>query len=91
MESGAQCQNQRPWAENNMWEVPFKHQQTLCTVRGDWDLAHAAQRSGTVSILGDIQKPSEPGPGQQVLGGPNWAGGLDQMDSRSFFPTSTSQ
>lgn len=77
MESGAQCQNQRPWAQNETWEIPSKHQETLFIVKSDWELAQTAQRTCAVSILEGIQKPSEHSPGQPVLGGPNWAGRLD--------------
>ncbi|KAK4830304.1 hypothetical protein QYF61_009809 [Mycteria americana] len=38
-----------------------------------------------VSILGDTQKPSGHGPGQQALGGPSVAGVLDQMNLRGLF------
>lgn len=48
-------------------------------------LAWFAQRGCTVSILGDIQRLSGCGPGELAVGGPVWAGNLDQMTSRGHF------
>jgi len=51
----------------------------------DWALAQVAQRGYGVSSFRDIQKLSGHGPGQPDVGGPAWAGKLDQMTSRGSF------
>ena len=68
--SGAQGQDQRSWAQTGTQEVPFEHQETLFHCEGDGALAQVAQGGCGVSILGDTQKPSGHGLGQQTLGGP---------------------
>lgn len=48
-------------------------------------MAHAAQGGCGVSTLGDNQKLSDPG--QPVLGGPAWAGGVGPDDLHRCLPT----
>jgi len=58
-------------------EVPSNpyHSVILWYCESNWALAQVAQTGGGVSILGDTQKLSGHGPGQQALGGPCVAGG----------------
>ena len=61
-------------------EAPSEHQEIVFDCVGDQPLAQVVQGGCGVSILGDIQKPSGHGPEQAALGGPAWAGGLDQSN-----------
>ena len=81
--SGAQWQDQRPWAHTETREVPSEHQETLFYCEGDQTLAQVAQGGCGDSILRDIQKTFGHGPGQLSPGGLAW--GLDQMTSRGTF------
>lgn len=76
------------WSETETQEVPFEHQETRFYFEDDWALqwfAVIAQRDCAVLVLGDTRKLSLhiPVPGQWALGGPAWAGQLDQMTFRA--------
>jgi len=58
------------WAYAEMYEAPSERQQTRLSCEGDQAHVDIAQRDCGVSLLGDLQKPSGPGPGQLALGGP---------------------
>lgn len=52
---------------------------------GDWSLAQVAQGVCGVSHSEDIQKPRGNAPWQLAVGGPVWAGALEQVPSRGPF------
>ena len=85
--SGAQWQDQRQSAQSETQEVPSEYDEALFHCDSYWELVHVAQWGCGVSLIWDIQKPS---PGKLALGGPAWAGSLDQITSRGPFQNQTS-
>lgn len=86
--SGAQWQD-RHQAKPEIQEMMFllniqKHFFFHC--RGGRVLAQVSLGGCVVSILAGIQNPPGHGPGQWALGGPSWAGVLDQVTSKGLFP-----
>ena len=59
-------------------EVLSERQEILFYCESDRALAQVAQGGCGVFILGDTQKWSGHGPGQQAPGDPAWTAGLDQ-------------
>ncbi|KAK4825064.1 hypothetical protein QYF61_023068 [Mycteria americana] len=78
--SGAQCQDQRPWAQTGPQEVPSKHQETLLSVRvtEHWHrLPREVVESPTLGILRSCL--------DTALGNQLWVALLEQMSSRGPF------
>lgn len=75
---GAQCQDQRPWAQTGAQEVPSELQEALLHHEGSWAQVQVAMGGCGVSIRGGIQESPGCGPGQLTLGGPAGAVGWDQ-------------
>lgn len=67
LHSGAQCQDQRHWAQMEMCEFPSTSGNTFFTVRvtKHWIVPEIVR-----SPLGDNQNPCGHGPGQWALGVP---------------------
>lgn len=70
-----QRQDQGPQAQTETQEVPCE----LSYSQSDQALAQFFQKDCGVFHAGDIQKPSEHGPGQAGLDDTAWAEGLDKM------------
>lgn len=95
MELGS-WQDQRQWSQSETQNVPSEHQEIHFHCKDDTAMAQVVHGSCRVFILGDMQRPSEQGPGQLALGGLAWAEGLDQMPSRGskqppFHPVTLTQ
>lgn len=60
---------QEAMGTNETQEVPSELRKHFFYCEDDQALAQVVQKGG-VSIVGDIQKPSQHDPGQQVLGAP---------------------
>lgn len=71
------------WSSTRIIQSPaLGKEQAYC--EADRALGQVTQRVCAVSLLGGVQKLFGHGPGQPVLGGPAWAGRLDQM--RTLLP-----
>jgi len=86
LSSGAQWQDQRQWAQTETQKVLSENEETLFYCEGNRALAQVVQGGCGVSVLGDTQKPSGQGPGQQVV---LLSSGVGSDDLQRSLPTST--